>query len=124
MFLSDAELAMMRADVAGMLPDTCTLEVFGATTRDATGAYTEGWTTVASNVPCRLDPIPQRSVTGMELAAAKEVVQSLFQLTVPYNTAITVDQRVVIDSVAYQIKTLHAVHSWNVDKRATVTRID
>ena len=60
----------------------------------------------------------------MELAASREVVQSLFQLTVPYDTAITVDQRVIIDSITYEIKVLHATHSWNVDKRATVTRID
>jgi len=122
-FLDAEMLAQFRADVARMLPDTCLIERFG-TSDGGGGAYEEAWTTVASGVPCRLDPKPLQGGSGIDAVAVKEVVESLYQLTIAYTADIQTGDRVTTGSVTYEIRQLHGAHSNKVSVRLIVVRID
>lgn len=120
-FLSASQLARMRADAAKMRPDTCTISSVGHTS-DGAGGSTEALTTVAT-VSCRLDPIGTKS-GGIEVAAMREALDSMYQLTVPYDADIRVGYRITHNSKQYEIRQLSNEHSWNVSRRALVARID
>lgn len=122
-FLDAAMLAQFRSDVAGMLPDVCTLQAFGKVD-DGAGAYTEAWTTIASNVPCRLDPKPLQGGSGIDVLAQKEAVEALYQLTIAYTATIEIGYRVVTGGKTYEIRQLHGDHSNNVSIRAIVVRVE
>jgi len=121
MFLSDAQLASFRADVAKLLPDTCTISSVGYTS-DCAGVSTPALTTVAT-VACRVDPINSRG-GGIEAVAARQALDTMYQLTVPYDTDIRVGYKVTHNSLQYEIRQLSNQHSWKVSKRAIIARID
>jgi len=120
LFLSDPQLAKMRADVAKMLPDTCTISSVGYTP-DGAGGGAEPLTTVAT-VACRVDPVQSRR--GMEVAAMKEALDTMYQLTVPYDTDIRVGYKVTHNTKQYEIRQLSNEQSWKVSKRALIARVD
>jgi hypothetical protein len=53
--ISGAEIDAMRADLARMLPDICTISR-AQDTSDGGGGQTTTWPPVATGVPCRLTP--------------------------------------------------------------------
>lgn len=53
--IDDAELQALRADLEEALPDRCTVKRQTRATDTTTGAWTEGTTDVAVDVPCRVD---------------------------------------------------------------------
>lgn len=122
MFLSANQLDNMRADVARMLPDTCVISSVGHTP-DGAGGDTESLTTVAT-VACRVDPVSATSDRTMVVAAMKEALDMLYQLTVPYDTDIRIGYRVTTGGKQYEIRQLSNAHSWNVSKRAIILRIE
>lgn len=119
-FLSDAQLAKMRSDVARMLPGTAIIQAFVATTTN--GRTTETWTAVSGGtVSCRCDPMNQRS--QIETAGGAEGFKVEWQLTLPYNAPIVVGNRVVYDGDVYQVRQLSENHSWQVSTRAIIARV-
>lgn len=116
--LSDAELAQIRADVALMLPDTCNI-LSPAGTADGYGGYTEAYGTVSAGVACRLDPIQgNEQVAG---AAPQDFYR--YMLTLPYGTAITIANKVVISTVEYKVVSVDAGKSWDTSRRCVVERL-
>ena len=79
--------------------------------------------TVAT-VACRVDPISATSDRAMVVAAMKEALDMLYQLTVPYDTDIRIGYRVTTGGKQYEIRQLSNAHSWNVSKRAIILRIE
>lgn len=118
--LSSAQLAQMRAQAASLMPDTCSIQSV-VVTSDGEGGQVETWSTVAT-VACRLDIMPARTRTEME--AAREARTTFYRLTVPYDTALTVESQVVHEGVAYQVGEVHPRRSWEVVLRATLVRVD
>lgn len=118
--LTTAQLTRMRAVAADLLPDSCTVQSV-AETNDGAGGWTEVWSDVAT-VVCRLDPISARSRTEVE--AAKEARSTMYRLTVPWDTVVTVEDRVVHETVVYQVAEVHPRRSWEVVLRATIVRFD
>lgn len=119
--LSAAELAQMRADVALMLPDTCSIYRNDGTV-SSTGADTDSFTLIAT-VNCRLDPVQSRAMQARELIG-REVLVSDRVLTVAYNADIQANFRVTINSENYEIVALLDDHSWRVSRRAYLAKVE
>lgn len=115
--LSAAELTQMRADLVTLLPDTCNI-LSVSLAPDGQGGMTETWGTAYASVSCRLDPI-----RGSENVTAANLQDfHAYQLTVPYDTTLTEQNRVVHGGVTYNIVTVGADKSWPISRRARVER--
>lgn len=119
--LHNKQLSQMRRQVLSMLPDVAAIQS-KTVVADSAGGWTETWTTVAT-YSCRLDPI-ETTVRDLELFGNAQVLQSLYQLTLPYDADLDYSHRVVIDNVAYDVLRINVNHSNNVSKRAIVSKID
>src|SRR3972149_37908 len=88
-FLSDEELAAIRADVLQLLPDACNL-LSPTFVSDGQGGFTATWGTVAGTIACRLD-----ALRGEELVTAGALQPfHTWVLTLPYGTSVTPAYRV------------------------------
>ncbi len=115
--LSSAELTQMRADIAQLLPDTCSIISY-SNESDGSG----GWSlspsgTVTAN--CRLD-----FVSFKEVMSADSIIPfKTGYLSLPYDTAIDTNNQVVVDGVTYSVTGVTTGNSWECVRRATVERI-
>lgn len=118
--ISTAELAAMRAEIALMLPDACTIQQ-PTETVDASGASTFTYATVTGgSVACRLDPINSRA-QDYRSTADREALSTDRLLTVPYNAPLAAGYRIAITGgQTYEIVGLIDDHSWRVCRRAYV----
>jgi len=80
-----------------LLIDTCTTRRYSTGAADAYGNPTETWADYLTDQPCRLNII-----SGVELKVGAELVIANYQLFVE-DIDITEQDRVVIDSVTYEI---------------------
>ncbi len=117
-WLSANELAQMRADVANLLPDTCTI-LSVAYTSDSEGGLTEAWGTATASVACRLDFIAGRE---MEAGGAIQPYTKVM-LSLPYSATLATDNRVKVGSETYAVKSVNNGQSWNVAIRAELERL-
>src|SRR5512140_2882804 len=118
MSLTQSELDDMRAAVLDLLPST--VNVLSVTrTSNGAGGFTEAWGTVTANVSCRLD-----FVNGSEgiLGASRQPFAG-YMLTMPYDTAITSDNRVEHGGLTYAVITDNADQSDLIVKRVQVQRV-
>jgi head-tail adaptor len=115
--LTASELAQIRADVALLLPDTCAL-LTATTSSGGMGGWSETWGTALASVACRLDP-----VRGSEQQAGG-AVQPFYSyvLTLPYNTAINANYRVLHGGQTYNVKSVDADKSWQASVRVYLER--
>lgn len=121
-FLTDAELAQFRADVLNMLPDGGGLIQNVSLTPDGAGGFTESWSTVtAGTVNYRLDPMP--SHREIEIVGQAEGMIFDYILTVAHNAPLNEGNRFVCNAGTVEVRHLWNVHSWNVSRRAYVSRV-
>mgnify|MGYP001151829381 FL=1 len=117
--LSANELAQIRADVAGLLPDTCDiLEV--TRTSDGAGSWVETWGTATADVRCRLDfrSYGKEAMNATVLTPFKGEIISM-----EYDETITTANRVLLNSVTYNITGVNDNQSWIGVKRVSVERV-
>jgi len=117
--LTNKELAQIRADIAGLLPDTCNiLEV--TRTSDGAGGWTEAWGTATADVPCRLDfrTYGKEVNTAYALTPYKSGIISM-----EYDETITTANRILLNSVEYNITGVNDNQSWIGVKRVSVERV-
>jgi SPP1 family predicted phage head-tail adaptor len=121
--LTAAELSEIRSAVNELMPDTCTL-LTRTNASDGEGGFTETWGTASANVPCRLDSkLGMIESKGNERLAAGEIQYfHTYVLTLPYNTTITEQYRVLLDGQYYQVKSVDFDKSWIASVRAFVER--
>lgn len=115
-FLSTNELAQMRRDQdRTLLDETCTI-LTATSAANAIGERVLTWGTAGTAVPCRLMPSPMipfaRNVAGQVSTLAS------WFLTLPHGTVVNAGDRVVIDSVTYEV-----VQSWDEETFKTASRI-
>jgi hypothetical protein len=122
MFLSVAELAQMRADVANMLPDSAV--IYGANAvYDGAGGVTETSTAVTGGtVACRVDPIKSKG-SNVVIDPAREGLDFEYMITMPYDAPIAANRTIVTGGNTYEVVGLAREHSWNVSRRALVNRV-
>jgi len=123
--LSAKELAQIRADIAGLLPDTC--DILAVTrTSDGAGSWTEVWGTATADVPCRLD-----FTCRLDFRSYGKEVNTAYALTpyksgiisMEYDETITTANRILLNSVEYNITGVNDNQSWIGVKRVSVERV-
>ena len=122
-YLSDAMLTRMRSQVAQMLPGTCVIARNAGTVDSDTGWPVEDFQPVAGGtVRCRVDPVSSKD--EIEITLNRESINIVYQLTVPWNAPIAVNDIITYDSDEYEIVQIDNQHSWNVSKRAVIGRVE
>lgn len=116
--LTARELAQMQADIYDLLPDLCDI-LSVAYTADSEGGFTETWGTATANVHCRIDYRSGReTLTGGAIQPYSKAVISL-----PYNTTISLTNRVKVGDYVWSILSINDGQSWQAVKRAELERV-
>ena len=117
--LTARELAQMRADIEDLFPDTCDI-LSVAYTADSEGGFAEAWGTATAGVKCRIDYRSGReSMTGGAIQPYSKAV-----LSVPYNTALSLTNRVKVGDYVWSIVSINDGQSWQAVKRAELERVE
>lgn len=119
--LTDRELQHMRDAVASLYPDTCNI-LTATSVSDSEGGYTQTWGTASANVACRLDVV-QNMVVGERLTDSSLRAFYSYELTVPYDTTISENQRVELGDYTYAVSGIDKDVSWQVEKVVRVERL-
>lgn len=116
-WLTAAELEAIRADLERTLPDEAVIQSVTRTS-DGQGSWSETWA-AAGTVACRLDN------AGGRRGRQSEAVQSFtsWTLTVPYDTDLTTEHRVVIGADTFSVTSVSDNHAWRAVRRAQLERI-
>lgn len=112
LYLSDADLVAMRAEVAKMLPGTAVIRRF-TTTNDL--GYPAVGTVLIGTVACRVDPVKSRS--QLETAGMKVAMRVQYSISLPYDADVAAGDELAIDTHTYQVLSLDADHSWRMVRR-------
>lgn len=118
--LSNRDLETIRKLIGALLPDTCDVQHASTSVNDA-GLITEVWTTVASDVPCRVDPVTRTDRTSVYFE--REAERVVYQITLPHDANVQRGDRVITGGVTYQIRQLRAEHSLRATTRALAERV-
>jgi SPP1 family predicted phage head-tail adaptor len=103
-----------------MLTATCAIWRKVKATTNAGGAD-DTWVLQYANVPCRLMPELSRRV--VEELAGREAMLTTYRLTVPYDTDLRADDRVVFDGDTYEVLALWDDHDLRTARRAWVGKV-
>ena len=120
--LTARELAQMQADINDLLESTnTTCDILSvAYTSDGEGGMTEAWGTATAGVKCRIDYRSGReSMTGGAIQPYSKAV-----LSVPYNTTISLTNRVKSGAYTWAILSINEGQSWQAVKRAELERVE
>jgi len=116
--LTARELAQMQADIYDLLPATCDI-LSVAYTSDSEGGFAEAWGTATANVHCRIDYRSGReTMVGGAIQPYSKAV-----LSVPYNTTISLTNRVKSGDYVWSIVSINDGQSWQAVKRAELERV-
>lgn len=120
LMFSAKELAELREEIYGLLPDTAVI-LRSTLVTESSGAWTETYVP-AGTVACRIDPI--RSLDTGGVISLQEANKSMYQLTVPFGTDIENGDQVSVNDVVYELIQLHDNHSQRIVTRGIVSEID
>jgi hypothetical protein len=118
--LTSTDLAGMRAAVNDLLPDTANI-LAGTVAPDGQGGWSQTWGTATAGVKCRLDP--GRKENRESVAGAALLPFSWWQLTLPYDTTLTEQNRVEIAGETFNVVHVDTGKSWSVSVRAVLTKV-
>lgn len=124
--LTSDELSDIRDDVGDLMPDTCTISLV-TETADTIGYPARVYTTRASNVTCRMDPITSTSLTGIEYVSKQKnyiVTEGMYMLTLPHGTTIQETDRVTYNSQTFDVEHVDDDKSWRASVRCLVKKIE
>lgn len=114
---SACELAAMRATVAATYDQTAAIQR-NAPANDGQGGQTESWSTVGT-VACSV--IPRNGQAKLE--GERPVSVTLWTIYLPYGTAITAKDRLVVGSATYEITDLDEGASYATELAVHVRRV-
>jgi SPP1 family predicted phage head-tail adaptor len=120
MGLSDVELSRLRDAHAATLTATCAIWRKVKST-NAAGGPDDTWAEQIASVPCRVMPAPLQRV--LDTSAGRETMTPYFRLTVPYDTDIQAEDRVVFDGDNYQVVALWDDHDLRTARRAIIAKV-
>lgn len=117
--LSAGELVQMRATVSTYLAGTAVIQTY-ASTADGSGGVTDAYTASAT-VIARIAPMHD----GAESLVAGRVAEvQRYQLTVPFGSSVDERDRVVFNSITYEVVEVESRVPWHLDRRVTMTVVD
>lgn len=120
--IDTAMLAAMREAISDLLPDTC--DILTVTrTADGYGGMTESIGTASAGVSCRLDAQLYAGMTDEMVKAERLLPYNRYMLSLPYDTTITTDNRVLHNSITYAVTGVNVSQSWNAVKRVSVEKL-
>lgn len=117
MTLSVIELEGMREDIETLLPDTAIIQT-KTSTPDGMGGQSVSWS-ASGTVNCRLD----RQSGSETLAGGAIRPYSQWVLTMPYQSAVTVQNRAQHGGLTYNIVEVNLDKSWPDCVRAIVEQV-
>lgn len=118
--LTANELADMRLVSDDFFPDTCTIQTKTAAV-DALGGLNPTYANTYTSVKCRVDPVGMQD----ELIANLRIeAEQVFWLNIPYDQAITVEDRVIHNSTTYEVRYVWLNQSYATIRRAIITKVD
>lgn len=122
--ISDATLTSLRAVQEAAMPDECTIQRRTIGARNAYRERTETWATVAT-VPCRM-AVAGAQGSGLEQVIAAGILTGVtrYDLTVPYDTDVRGEDRVVYRGKTYEVASEVDDVTWQVAKRVRLTRVE
>lgn len=118
--LSSRDLEYMRSTLEDLLPDTCVI-LSPTNASDGQGGYTVTWGTASANVKCRIDP--GRKEMYERVTGAKLTPYSWWQLTLPYDTTIATNYRVVVNGATYNVVNPDDNKSWMGTLRVALMKV-
>jgi hypothetical protein len=118
--LTAQELTDMRAIADNFFPDTCTIQT-PTITIGGQGGISTTWNNTYTDVACRLDPQSGGSETIVNEALEGK---STWMLNIPFDQAIDITNRVIHESIEYEIVRVNDTHSYNTIRRALLTRVN
>lgn len=121
MGLSTAELSALRTAAESWLTETCTVRS-KTLTSDNMGGYTETWADAATSVACRLAPVQNRGSETVDGAQLRSV--TAWVLTLHWDQAITVENRVVHGGLTYEVTRIEDAHTNRTAKRVYLKRVN
>jgi len=124
--LTTAELSGIRADISDLMPDTCTIQKVTYTV-DAIGAPARSYSTRASGVACRLDPVDSITLTGKEVVSAIKnyiLTEGMYVFTLPHDTVINESDRVIHNAITYEVVHVDDSKSWDASTRCVLKTIE
>ena len=110
--LTSAELTYMRECTEDLMPDTCNILTVTQTS-DGQGGWTETWGTATTGQKCRFDNVMASERLG---GGAVQPFHS-YWVSLPYNTAITTEQRIEKGSDTFAVTSVDDDKSWNAVTR-------
>lgn len=117
--LTNAELAQIRADIATLFPEMCTILSLTKTS-DGEGGWTDSWGTATANVPCRID-FGSPSKEQMANNELKPFMQGIVSMA--YDVVVTEQNRILLNGTTYNVTGVNAGQSWIGTKQVTVQKI-
>lgn len=114
--LTDAEMDACREMAEMAMPDTCTIQT--RTETNTKGSVVVSYANTYTGVKCRVMPVNRSTfegVTGMKITDMAEYV-----LTVPWDQAISAQDRIVFGTETYEVVMVHDQHSYRTARRATL----
>lgn len=118
--ISTKELSDMRALADDFFPGTCTIQTLTEST-GAMGGVSHSWANTYTSVACRLDP---RGFGAEGVVNAALEGKSMFVLNIPYDQAISIEDRIIHDSKTYEVNGVWDTHDYSTIRRALLTRVD
>ena len=122
--ISASTLASLRAVQAAAMPDSCEIQRRTIGARNAYGERTETWATVET-VACRM-AVKAAQGAGLESVLPIGVLSAVtrYDLTVPHDTDIRGEDRVLYNGKTYEVAAEVDDVTWQTAKRVTLTRLE
>lgn len=108
-FLTDAELADVRAMLDGYLDTTCDLLVRGTVSDDA-GGQTVTWTVALNDTPCRVEYPVKETTEPIEAGAVRHLYDAVFVIAQSAVAAVATGIRVGFASAEFQVIEVRGGH--------------
>lgn len=125
MMPSSADMSAARAAVESTMTLSGTIQrrTYGTVTADDYGGpVLASGGTVNTVTACALAKAKDRTKIGV--ISAREAEMNYYLLTLPWNTDITPDDKIVIEGDTYAVNMLHDSHILKLAVRATVSKVD
>jgi len=122
--MTAARLAMLRAQVLILMPDTCLIQL-PTNTNDGAGHVTQTWASqswtnyvtnaTSTSIPCRMDQLNSHQLINGRVELIK-----VLRLTIPYNAPISESTRIVYSGNNYAVVGYTADKSLQISNDVTV----